>query len=122
MPNRTAGGLVTLAVCRSVRTEHAGGDQHRRGWRCHVTATPANEAKTKKLSGLAAAAKVLAEAGVPLNCTQMIEAMTTQKYWTSPNGLTPQATLYAALACEVKTKGSASRFQIAERGHFALKH
>ncbi len=82
----------------------------------------ASKPKTKKLSALDAAAKVLAEAGAPMNCTQMIEAMTTKNYWTSANGLTPQATLYAALAREIKTKGAASRFQKAERGHFALNH
>ncbi len=87
-----------------------------------VIRMPAQEAKVRKLSALDAAAKVLAEAGVPMNCTQMIDAMTTNSYWTSPNGLTPQATLYAAIAREVKTKGSTSRFQKAERGHFTLNH
>jgi hypothetical protein len=40
-------------------------------------------------------------------------------YWTSPNGATPQATLYAAIMREVKTKGKYARFVKTERGKFA---
>src|SRR5688572_5496234 len=66
--------------------------------------------KPKKLSALDAAAKVLEEAGQPLNCTQMIEAMAAKGYWTSPAGKTPAATLYAAIAREIKLKGKDARF------------
>jgi hypothetical protein len=50
-----------------------------------------------KLSAIDAAAKVLAEAGEPLNAKQMIEAMSARGYWTSPGGKTPHATLYTAV-------------------------
>ena len=77
-------------------------------------------AKTKKLSALDAAAKVLAEAGTPMNAKEMIEAMATKGYWTSPGGKTPHATLYSALLREINVKGKVSRFQKIERGKFAV--
>ena len=76
-------------------------------------------AKDKKLSALDAAARVLEEAGQPLNCQGMIAAMTAKGYWTSPNGQTPAATLYSALLKEITKKGAASRFQKTDRGQFA---
>jgi hypothetical protein len=75
--------------------------------------------KAKKLSALDAAAKVLTDAGQSMNCTEMIEAMTKAKLWTSPNGLTPSATLYAAILRELKVKGDDARFVKTERGKFA---
>jgi vancomycin resistance protein YoaR len=77
------------------------------------------EPKPKKVSALDAAAKVLGEQGKPMNCQEMIEEMSRKKYWSSPNGATPQATLYAAIAREIKVKGKDARFQKAERGKFA---
>jgi hypothetical protein len=71
----------------------------------------------KRLSALAAAHKVLSEATEPLNVQQMIEAMTTKGYWTSPGGKTPHATLYSAILREL-AKGDASRFVKTERGRF----
>ncbi|HEY7159187.1 MAG TPA: HTH domain-containing protein [Gemmataceae bacterium] len=76
--------------------------------------------KEKKLSALDAAAKVLAEAGQPLSCQEMITAMAAKGYWTSPGGKTPAATLYSAILREIVTKGEASRFIKTERGKFAL--
>jgi hypothetical protein len=77
------------------------------------------EPKEKKVSALDAAAKVLAEAGVPMSCQEMIEAMAAKGYWTSPGGKTPAATLYSAILREVSTKGSDARFCKTERGKFA---
>ena len=71
-----------------------------------------------KLSALDAAAKVLAEAGEPLNTKQMVEAMAAKGYWKSPGGATPHATLYSAITREINTKGNAARFKKTERGHF----
>jgi len=48
---------------------------------------------------------------------QMIEAMTSKGYWTSPGGKTPHATLYSAILREL-AKGEASRFVKTERGRF----
>ena len=92
-------------------------------------ATTAKKAATKKvtaervktddkLSALDAAAKVLAEAGEPLNTKQMVEAMAAKGYWKSPGGATPHATLYSAITREINTKGNAARFKKTERGHF----
>jgi hypothetical protein len=76
------------------------------------------EPKPKKMSALDAAAKVLGEQGKPMNCIELIDEMSRKNYWTSPNGATPQATLYAAIMREVKTKGKDARFVKAERGKF----
>ena len=73
-----------------------------------------------KLSALDAAAKVLAESGEPMTSKEMIDAMATKGYWTSPGGKTPHATLYAAILREIQTKGADARFQKTERGHFAI--
>jgi hypothetical protein len=73
----------------------------------------------KQLSALDAAAKVLAQTGRPMSCTEMIEAMAANGYWTSPGGKTPAATLYSAILREITTKGAASRFVKTERGKFA---
>ena len=77
------------------------------------------EPKPKKMSALDAAAKVLGEQGKPMNCQELIEEMSRKNYWTSPNGATPQGTLYAAMAREIQTKGKDARFVKAERGNFA---
>jgi hypothetical protein len=76
--------------------------------------------KEKKTSALDAAAKVLGEKGEPMNCQEMIKAMSDKGYWTSPGGLTPHATLYSAVTREIKTKGKEARFKKAERGKFSL--
>lgn len=79
------------------------------------------ESKPKKPSALDAAAKVLGEAGAPMNCQEMIHAMADKGYWTSPGGQTPHATLYSAIIREINVKGKNARFVKAERGKFALK-
>jgi hypothetical protein len=63
---------------------------------------------------------VLQEAGQPMTCPEMIEAMAAKGYWTSPGGKTPAATLYSAILRETQTKGDVSRFVRAERGKFGL--
>jgi len=81
----------------------------------------ANDGKEKKLSALDAAAKVLGEAGQPMTCPEMIDAMAAKQYWTSPGGQTPAATLYSAILREINTKGAESRFVKTERGKFGRK-
>ena len=78
------------------------------------------DGKPKKLSAIDAAAKVLAEAKQPMSARQMIEAMAAKKYWTSPGGKTPWATLYSAILRSINKDGKESRFKKAERGKFAL--
>jgi hypothetical protein len=82
-------------------------------------AAPATEAN-QRLSALDAAAKVLAETGQPMRCTELIAAMTAKGYWTSPAGRTPASTLYAALLRELRTKQDRARFRKTERGKFSL--
>jgi HB1, ASXL, restriction endonuclease HTH domain len=92
----------------------------------HATDRPAQQKKavsdstTKKMSAIDAAAKVLGEAGEPMNCQEMIKVMGEKGYWTSPGGKTPHATLYSAILRELQTKGTDSRFKKTERGKFAV--
>ncbi len=74
----------------------------------------------KKMSAIDAAAKVLRESKEPLNTKEMVEAMSAKKYWTSPGGKTPHATLYSAILREIQKKGKDARFQKVERGRFTL--
>jgi hypothetical protein len=85
-------------------------------------ATKAKKAKPagdKKLSQLQAAIKVLAEAGEPMNCKAMVEAMQAKGYWTSPAGKTPSQTLYASIIRDIR-KGKDARFVKTDRGTFTL--
>jgi hypothetical protein len=75
--------------------------------------------KEGKLSALDAAAKVLSEAGEPMNAKEMVEAMAAKGYWKSPGGKTPHATLYSAITREINAKGKDSRFKKTDRGKFA---
>jgi hypothetical protein len=83
-------------------------------------AAPPTEAGSKRLSALDAAAKVLAETGQPMRCTELIAAMTARGYWTSPAGKTPASTLYAAFLRELRTKKDQARFRKTECGKFGL--
>jgi hypothetical protein len=87
------------------------------------TATQAPKATTEKpaggMSGLDAAAKVLGEAGEPLNCREMVRRAFEKGYWKS-DGKTPAATVYSAILREIQAKGNEARFRKTERGKFAL--
>jgi hypothetical protein len=72
----------------------------------------------RKPGCLDAAAQVLAEAGEPLNCGEMMTRILKRGLWTT-EGKTPAATLYSALLRDVR-KGAASRFCKAAEGRFAL--
>jgi hypothetical protein len=77
------------------------------------------EPKAKRVSCLDAAAKLLASAGTPMGCKDMIEQMAAKGLWSSPKGKTPDATLYAAIIREIAAKGKAARFTKTDRGLFA---
>jgi hypothetical protein len=81
---------------------------------------PKPEPKPRKLSALDAAAKVLAKTGEPMTTKTLIETMTGEGLWASPNGKTPQATLYAAILREIAAKGKQARFRRTLPGHFAF--
>ncbi len=72
-----------------------------------------------KMSGLDAAAKVLAEAGEPMNAKAIVEAMAAKGYWSS-TAATPHATIYAAMIVEIAKKGDAARFRKTDRGLFTV--
>jgi hypothetical protein len=76
------------------------------------------ETKPKRVSALDAAAQVLAKAGKPMRAKEMIAEVVAKGLWASPNGKTPEATLYAAIIREIAAKGDAARFRKAERGLF----
>ena len=75
--------------------------------------------KPKRLSCLDAAAQVLASAKEPMKAKDMIEAMGKKGLWSSPNGKTPEASLYAAIIREIASKGVDGRFVKKDRGLFA---
>lgn len=79
---------------------------------------PHPRGREKKLSGLDAAAKVLAESKEPLNATAIAERAIAAGWVT--NGKTPNATLYAAMIREIAVKGRESRFKKTERGLFTV--
>ena len=72
-----------------------------------------------KLSGLDAAAQILAKAKDPLGCKDIVERAVTQELW-APGGKTPHATLYAAIIREIAKKGKDARFKKVDRGRFQL--
>ena len=82
---------------------------------------PAQPAAAQKLSALDAAALVLRETGQPMSCPELIAQMAAKGYWTSPQGKTPAATLYAALAREAQRQGKDARFQKTGPGRFAYR-
>ena len=71
-----------------------------------------------KVSGLDAAAQVLAEAKKPMTAKAMVEAMLSKGLWTT-GGKTPEATIYAAIIREIAAKGTEARFKKVDRGQFA---
>jgi hypothetical protein len=78
-------------------------------------------AKTPKadgqMSGLDAAARVLEEAGQPMNAKAMVETMLAKGYWTT-KGATPASTIYAAIIREIAKKGGEARFRKTAKGQF----
>lgn len=75
--------------------------------------------KTKRVSALDAAASILATAKEPMRAKEIVADMATQGLWKSPGGLTPEATLYAAMLREIKAKGPDARFVKSDRGLFS---
>jgi hypothetical protein len=81
-------------------------------------AAKAKAAKPKKTSALDAAAQILAGAAAPMGAKELIAEMSKRKLWSSPDGKTPAATLYAAMIREIAAKGKDSRFTKVDRGMF----
>jgi hypothetical protein len=78
----------------------------------------AKSATPKRISALDAAAEVLKAESKPMRCKELIAAMAAKGLWSSPNGKTPEATLYSAILREIGAKGDQARFRKADRGQF----
>jgi hypothetical protein len=76
----------------------------------------ATSAPTEKLSQLAAAERVLADAVQPMTCKAMVEVMAAKGLWTSPGGKTPEATLYSSILRNLRSEKP--RFKKVARGQF----
>jgi hypothetical protein len=71
-----------------------------------------------QMSGLDAAARVLAENNTEMNVRQIAEAAIERGYW-SPGGATPHATISSGIQREIRDKGKKSRFVKVSKGLFA---
>jgi restriction system protein len=69
---------------------------------------------------LEAAERVLSEAGTPLPVRDLAATMLAKGYWQT-QGLTPEATVQARLAMDLKTRGDASIFVRPAPGRYGLK-
>lgn len=72
------------------------------------------------MSGLDAAAQVLARAKKPMTAQAIVDAMLKAKLWKT-RGKTPAATIYAAMVREIAAKGKDARFAKTAPGMFARK-
>jgi len=75
--------------------------------------------KTRKVSGLDAAAMVLRDAGAAMSPKEILAAILRGKLWASPKGKTPEMTLAAAMGREIAAGGDDCRFIKPGRGKFA---
>lgn len=74
---------------------------------------------SKPMSGMDAAVQVLAQAGRPMQCGEMVKIMVDSGTWKT-SGKTPASTIYAAIVREIADKGPSSRFIKVARGQFQL--
>jgi hypothetical protein len=79
----------------------------------HIAKGPRGE------SQIAGALKILAEAGQPLSCKEIVDRMIAGGIW-STKGATPANTLYSAILREINAKGETARFRKLEKGKFVL--
>lgn len=112
----------------AARAEGAAKTKRAQTAKADTSATPANKRTAKpkdrpstptRVSALDAAAQLLAVSKEPMRAKDLIAAMAEQGLWSSPNGKTPEATLYAAMIREIAAKGEGARFRKVERGLFA---
>ncbi len=101
-----------------VKAKKAGNEAKQQA-KAEAARKPAAADKPKRVSAIDAAAEVLRKRGEPMNARDLIAAMSEQGLWTSPNGKTPHATLYAAMLREISAKGGKARFKKTGRGLFA---
>ena len=99
-------------------TPATGRDTGERG----ATAAKRDGDEAKPMSLLDAAAHLLSlDTGDPMRCKDIVDLAIQRGLWAPRNGgKTPANTLSAAMRREIKSKGDASRFRLAERGKFEL--
>ena len=113
-----AGWLATnLATNRQVHIKSA---QRLRG-RKQMLTLPMGYDLTRPISLIDVAAHVLKDATEPMGCKDIVARVVEQGLWSSPNGKTPDATLYSAIIREIKVKGDDARFAKAGPGKFAAR-
>ena len=83
-------------------------------------ATDRTVAHGSPMSGVDAAAKVLAEAEEPLRVKEIYRRAEEAGYWRS-DAKTPDRTLYSAILREMDNEGEDARFEKAGRGLFTVK-
>jgi len=123
MSKKAKGTNEKKATAKKSRTTVADGEPDAAA----IAAETTSEKKTRKkavrkdgkMSGLDAAAKVLTDAGTPLNAKEILDRIQAADLWRT-SGKTPQATLYAAIIREIAAKGTDSRFRKMERGKFSV--
>ena len=111
MTAKTTASKTTKQVSKNVKRAKA---------RKNLGERPVANKGEKKLSALEAAARVLAETKQALSCSELIAAMASQGYWTSPGGKTPEATLSSAIQREMVVKKDRSRFKKTAPGRYTL--
>ena len=122
----TTEGNVTVVENEPATVETIGGESStavavlKKPRKAKTESTETRDAGEKRLSCVAAALKVLGESSEPMNAQELITAMETKGYWTSPGGKTPHATLYSAILRDL-AKGDDSKFVKTERGRFPVR-
>ena len=111
--------IATKAIARADKTRAASDETKVKTSSLGKSKAKIKASKRTGMSGLDAAAKVLADAGKPLTSQEMVEAMTKGGLWKT-SGKTPHSTIYAAIIREIAKKGSGSRFRKTDRGHFTV--
>jgi len=122
----TTEGNVTVVENEPATVETIGGETStavavlKKPRKAKTETTETGDAGEKRLSCVAAALKVLGESSEPMNAQELITAMESKGYWTSPGGKTPHATLYSAILRDL-AKGDDSKFVKTERGRFTAR-
>lgn len=96
----TTEGNVTVVENEPATVETIGADPAgvpKKARKKPVVETNTVASPEKKLSCVTAAIKVLTESTEPLNAKEIIDAMVSKGYWTSPGGKTPHTTLFSAI-------------------------
>ena len=119
MAKQTKTQKQNAAVAKSAKAKKVAKVTMTKGAAVNVAMQAVEAHKKTTMSGLDAAAKVLAEAGVALDCKTIVERALAKGLWAT-KGATPAATLYSALIREIANRKDASRFKKTGPGEFTL--